>query len=95
MILSNEAVIKEGHYGIRSKPRPGDGKGRIDGGDIAMHGFETLTLAPFDRRLIVADMLTREERDWLDAYHARVREEIGPMVDGEVLSWLERATEPL
>ena len=97
MILSNEpGYYKEGHYGIRLENLVlVTEKTEIDGGDIAMHGFETLTLAPFDRRLIVADMLTREERDWLDAYHARVREEIGPMVDGEVLSWLERATEPL
>jgi len=60
-----------------------------------MHGFETLTLAPFDRRLIATDMLSQGERAWLDAYHARVLKEIGPMVDGEVLAWLEAATAAL
>jgi Xaa-Pro aminopeptidase len=67
----------------------------LPGGDIAMHGFETLTLAPFDSRLLRPDLMTRDELHWLDAYHARVLEEIGPMLDGEVLAWLEKATAPL
>lgn len=94
MMLSNEpGYYKEGHYGIRienlvlvTPEEP------IDGGDIAMHAFETLTLAPIDRRLVRPDLLATEERDWLNAYHARVLAEIGPMVDGETLAWLERAT---
>ncbi|MET3789946.1 aminopeptidase P family protein [Aquamicrobium terrae] len=97
MILSNEpGYYKEGHYGIRVENlivvTPAE---PIDGGEIAMHGFETLTLAPFDRRMIVPELLLPEERDWLDAYHARVLAEIGPMVDGEVLKWLEKACAPL
>ena len=97
MILSNEpGYYKEGHYGIRlenlilvtaAEPVPG--------GDLPMHGFETLTLAPFDRRLLRADMLTADELAWLNAYHARVLAEIGPMVDGETLKWLEQATAPI
>ena len=97
MILSNEpGYYKEGGYGIRlenlivvTDPQP------IPGGDIDMHGFETLTLAPFDRRLIVADMLSPAERDWLDAYHQRVIAEISPLVDDEVRNWLEAAAAPL
>ncbi len=97
MILSNEpGYYKEGHYGIRLENlvvvKPAE---EIVGGDIAMHGFETLTLAPFDRRLIKAEMLSEDERAWLDAYHARVMEEIAPMVDGEVRGWLEKATAKL
>jgi Xaa-Pro aminopeptidase len=97
MILSNEpGYYKEGAYGIRlenlivvTEPEA------IAGGDMPMHAFETLTLAPFDRRLIVTDMLSPDERAWLDAYHARVLAEIGPVVDGEVKGWLEAATAPL
>jgi len=97
MILSNEpGYYKTGGYGIRLENlivvRPAE---PVPGGDIAMHAFETLTLAPFDRSLIRADLLDPAERAWLDAYHARVLEEIGPMVDGEVLAWLEAATAPL
>ena len=60
MILSNEpGYYKEGHYGIRIENlilvTPAE---QIAGGDIAMHGFETLTLAPFDRRLIRPDLLS-------------------------------------
>jgi Xaa-Pro aminopeptidase len=97
MILSNEpGYYKEGHYGIRLENliivTPAE---KPAGGDIAVHGFETLTLVPFDKRLLKADLLTREEIHWLDQYHARVLAEIGPMVGGETLAWLEKATAPL
>ena len=97
MMLSNEpGYYKEGSYGIRIENlilvTPAE---QIEGGDIAMHGFETLTLAPIDKRLIRTDLLTRDELHWLDQYHARVLAEIGPMVDGETLAWLEKATAPL
>lgn len=97
MILSNEpGYYKAGAYGIRlenlivvTEPQA------IPGGDKPMHGFETLTLAPFDRRLIVAEMLTAEERAWLDAYHARVVAEIGPMLGDEDQAWLEGMAGPV
>jgi Xaa-Pro aminopeptidase len=97
MILSNEpGYYKEGAYGIRcenlivvTEPT------QIVGGEIAMHGFETLTLAPFDRRLVKVDWLAPGELAWLNAYHTQVLQEIGPMVDGEALTWLEAATAPL
>jgi Xaa-Pro aminopeptidase len=97
MILSNEpGYYKEGAYGIRIENlllvTPAQ---QVAGGDLPMHGFETLTLAPIDKRLIRADLLTAEERQWLDAYHARVLAEIGPMLDGETLTWLEIACAPL
>ena len=97
MMLSNEpGYYKEGAYGIRIENlilvTPAE---QIEGGDIAMHGFETLTLAPIDKRLIRTDLLTRDELQWLDHYHAWVLAEIGPMVDGETLAWLEKATAPL
>ncbi|MGX8013184.1 aminopeptidase P family protein [Mesorhizobium sp. ORM8.1] len=97
MMLSNEpGYYKEGSYGIRienlilvTSAEP------VDGGDIAMHAFETLTLAPIDKRLIRTELLNRDELQWLDQYHAWVLAEIGPMVDGETLAWLEKATAPL
>jgi Xaa-Pro aminopeptidase len=97
MILSNEpGYYRTGHYGIRLENlivvKPAE---PIPGGEIAMHGFETLTLAPFDRRLIRADLLTPAERAWLDAYHARVLDEIGPAVSGAASDWLKAATAPL
>ncbi|MEP6564886.1 MAG: aminopeptidase P family protein [Mesorhizobium sp.] len=97
MMLSNEpGYYKEGAYGIRIENlilvTPAEA---LEGGDIAMHGFETLTLAPIDVRLVRPDLLTRDELRWLDAYHAWVLAEIGPMLDGETLAWLEKATAPL
>ncbi len=97
MMLSNEpGYYKPGHYGIRLENlvlvTP---LSEIAGGDIAMHGFETLTLVPFDKRMLRTDLLNRDELHWLDEYHARVLQEIGPMVGGETLAWLTEATAPL
>lgn len=97
MMLSNEpGYYKEGSYGIRIENlilvTPA---AQIEGGDLAVHGFETLTLAPIDKRMVRTDLLNRDELHWLDVYHQRVLAEIGPMVDGETLAWLEKATAPL
>jgi Xaa-Pro aminopeptidase len=93
MIVSNEpGFYKEGEYGIRienlqyvTEAAP------IPGGERPMLGFETLTLAPIDRRLIVAAMLIDEERAQLNAYHARVAATVGPLVPADVRAWLEIA----
>ncbi len=97
MILSNEpGYYKAGAYGIRienlvlvtAAPEPA-------GAEKPLNAFETLTLAPIDRRLIDTKMLTAKERIWLDAYHDRVRETISPLVDAATRAWLEAATRPL
>lgn len=98
MLLSNEpGFYKEGAYGVRIEnvvlvtPLQ-----KIPGGDEReMMGFETLTLAPIDRRLIVADMLTDAERDWLNAYHKTVFKVLGPELDTATRNWLKAATNPL
>ena len=96
MILSDEpGYYKEGAFGIRIENLLVVEPRAIRGAERTMYGFETLTLAPIDRRLILPRLLTRDERRWLDAYHARVLAEIGPLVEGEVRSWLEQATAPL
>ncbi|MDO8799873.1 aminopeptidase P family protein [Phenylobacterium sp.] len=97
MILSNEpGYYKEGAYGIRienlqyvTQAAP------ILGGERPMLGFETLTLAPIDRRLIEVSLLTPDERDQLDAYHARVLAVVGPRVAADVRAWMEEACAPL
>jgi Xaa-Pro aminopeptidase len=58
-------------------------------------GFETLTLAPIDRRLIVKEMLTADEIEWIDAYHARVAGALAPDLDDDARTWLKAATAPL
>lgn len=97
MILSNEpGYYKQGHYGIRienlllvTEAKP------IEGGERDMLGFETLTLAPIDRTLVNTHILTREELNWLDAYHARVLNELSPLVSAATRHWLEKACAPL
>jgi Xaa-Pro aminopeptidase len=60
-----------------------------------MLGFETLTFAPIDRRLIDSTLLTTDERAWLDSYHADVAALIGPLLEGDVAVWLKAETAPL
>ncbi|MDE2356607.1 MAG: aminopeptidase P family protein [Alphaproteobacteria bacterium] len=97
MIVSNEpGFYKAGEYGIRIENLQFVTEAReVPGGERPMMGFEALTLAPIDRRLIVADMLTPSERAQLDAYHARVLAVVGPQLEPEVHAWLEGACAPI
>ncbi len=97
MIVSNEpGYYKTGAYGIRIENlQVVTPAADIEGGERPMLGFETLTLAPIARELIVKKLLSKEELAWVDAYHARVWAEIGPQLDGEAKTWLESATKPL
>ncbi len=96
MILSNEpGYYKTGEYGIRIENLILVAPHDVPGGERAMLGFETLTLAPFDRALIEPRLLAPGEIAWLDAYHARVAREIAPLVQEDVRGWLENATRPL
>jgi Xaa-Pro aminopeptidase len=96
MIVSNEpGYYKTGEYGIRIEnlvlvvPR------EIEGAEKEMLGFETLTFAPIDRRLIDAEMLSLEELAWLNCYHAHVLARIGPSLSGADLDWLRAACAPI
>ncbi|HEY0315107.1 MAG TPA: aminopeptidase P family protein [Sphingomonas sp.] len=96
MILSNEpGYYKTGAYGIRIENLVLVEDRAVEGAEKRLLGFRTLTLAPIDRRLVELSMLSPAERAWLDAYHARVRDEIGPLVPAEVKTWLDQATAPL
>jgi Xaa-Pro aminopeptidase len=97
MILSNEpGYYKAGAWGIRienlvlvvAAPQPA-------GGEKPLLGFETLTFAPIDRRLVAPAALGADEIAWLDAYHARVQAELSPLLDEDTRAWLARATAPL
>ena len=96
MILSNEpGYYRAGAFGIRIenllaiRAAPDLGEGR------AMLEFETLTLVPIDTRLLDRAALTEAERDWLNAYHARVAEALGPHVSPATRDWLARACAPI
>ena len=60
-----------------------------------MLGFETLTFAPIDRRLVKKEMLSPEEIDWLNAYHRQVVDKIGHNLKGADRDWLEEACAPI
>jgi Xaa-Pro aminopeptidase len=97
MIVSNEpGYYKGGAYGIRienlvlvREPET------VPGGERETLSFETLTLVPIDRRLVVPELLSAAELAWLNAYHARVREVIGPELGPADRAWLEEATAPI
>jgi Xaa-Pro aminopeptidase len=97
MILSNEpGYYKTGGYGIRIEnlvlvieAEP------VAAAEKPLNAFETLTLAPIDRRLVAPELMTAAELDWLDAYHGRVAETISPLVDEATRAWLDAATQPV
>ncbi len=97
MILSNEpGYYHAGAYGIRienlvlvTDAEP------VAGGEKPLQTFETLTLAPIDRRLIVPALMTPDETAWLDRYHARVAAALADLVDAPTRAWLAAATRPL
>jgi Xaa-Pro aminopeptidase len=97
MLLSNEpGFYKPGHFGIRIEnllfvTEPS----KIAGGDREMMGFETITWAPIDRRLIDTSLLTRSELQWIDQYHAKVLSLLSERVLPETRTWLEQACAPL
>ena len=96
MILSDEpGYYKTGAYGIRIENLVVVGPVEAPGGERELLGFETLTLAPIDLALVDVSLLEDEEIAWLDAYHARVRAEISPLVDPATQAWLAEATRPL
>ena len=96
MILSNEpGYYKTGAYGIRIENLVLVIEATIEGAEKPMNAFETLTFAPFDRRLIDSALMTTDELAWLDGYHARVAEKLMPLVDPNTRAWLETATRPL
>ncbi|MEM9551882.1 MAG: aminopeptidase P family protein [Pseudomonadota bacterium] len=99
MILSNEpGYYREGGFGIRIEnlivveraPDLPDADPERE-----MFSWRTLTYVPIDRRLIVVDLLTPDERAWINAYHRDVLGKIGPRVDGETRDWLKAATDPI
>ena len=88
MVISNEpGYYQEDCYGIRCENLVVVVE-RVNG----MLAFETITFAPFDKRLIDMSLMTAEEILWLNNYHAEVRRKLGDELDGEDLSWLEQAT---
>lgn len=89
-IVSNEpGYYKAGEYGIRIENLVVVRDAERYPGYLE---FETLTLAPIDTRLIDKGLLTDAERQWLNAFHARVLAEIGPLVEDDVRQWLAAAT---
>jgi Xaa-Pro aminopeptidase len=98
MILSNEpGYYRPGAFGIRIENliyvRDAEA---IEGGDMQMLGFETLTFCPIDRSLVIPEFLTHDELHWLNDYHERTREALMPLIhDRDVKAWLENATLPL
>ncbi|UWF58293.1 aminopeptidase P family protein [Brucella sp. 2716] len=96
MILSNEpGYYKPGAFGIRIENLIIVTELEVlPGGDIPMMGFETLTFCPIDRRLIDKALLTQEELDWLNTYHAKVRAKLSGHLGDAERKWLEAATAP-
>lgn len=96
MIISNEpGYYKSGAYGIRIENLVLVEPREIAGAEGDWLGFETLTLVPIDRTLVAPALLSSAEKDWWNAYHARVAKALAPQLEGEALAWLRDACLPL
>ncbi len=96
MIVSDEpGYYRTGVYGIRIENLVAVVPVDHEAAERPLYGFETLTLAPIDRNAIEPALMSDEEINWLDTYHARVRETLTPLVDQATAAWLAQATELL
>jgi Xaa-Pro aminopeptidase len=96
MILSNEpGYYREGEFGIRLENLIVVQEAKALGDNRDQLSFETLTFAPFDRRLILIDQLSSGERAWLNAYHAEVLAHLSPRLSNFALTWARKACEVL
>ena len=97
MVLSNEpGYYKTDEYGIRIENLVTviDHQAPTDAERETL-AFENLTFAPIDHRLIETSILNSDEIDWINSYHAEVREKISPLLSGDVKDWLIEVTKPL
>ncbi|MDX2224339.1 MAG: aminopeptidase P family protein, partial [Rhodospirillaceae bacterium] len=94
MVISNEpGYYKTGEYGIRIENLVAVRAAAVQpGAEKTLYEFETLTLAPIDLALVDVPLLTAPEKTWLNAYHARVRDTLSPLVDADTRAWLAGAT---
>jgi Xaa-Pro aminopeptidase len=96
MILSNEpGYYKTDSFGIRIENLELVVAAEVAGAEKPVNAFETLTLAPIDRRLVDLSMLTGDELSWVNEYHERVRHAVRGHVDDATKAWLDEATAPL
>ena len=93
MIISNEpGYYRDGCFGIRCENLVVGRESEECMGETPVMEFETITLVPFDNRLLLPALLTPGEKNWLNSYHAQVRETLEPLLEGADLDWLEQAT---
>lgn len=92
MITSIEpGTYRPGRWGVRIENLAMNREaGSSEFGDFLT--FETLTLCPIDTRCLLPDLLSQEEKQWFNAYHAEVRERLSPLLDGAALEWLNTRT---
>ncbi len=88
MILSNEpGYYKEGEYGIRIENLVRV----VEAPNLkGFYGFETLTLAPFDLKLVDVTLLTDQEKEWINDYHERIIKTLSSELDTKVNEWLKK-----
>ena len=89
MVCSNEpGIYCEGRYGIRIENLVAVQKhSSNEFGDF--YRLETLTLCPLDTRAVLVDMLTEEQRQWLNNYNQWVEKTLSPLVGKEQQAWLK------
>ena len=92
IVVSNEpGLYRAGLWGVRLENLVTPVRSAFEG----FSEFETLSLCPFDRTLILTELLTKDEKLWVDTYHALVYERLAPYLGEVSMRWLEKAIAPL
>jgi Xaa-Pro aminopeptidase len=96
MIVSNEpGYYRDGAFGMRCENLQVVRPAQTGPGETAMLEFETLTLVPFDTRLLDTQLMDTIELLWLNDYHQRIATTIGPLLQDAERDWLQQATLPV
>ncbi len=95
MVTSNEpGIYLEGRYGIRCENMIACEPWKTTEFGPFLQ-FRTMTIFPFDTTLLDTSIMTQQEVDWLNAYHANVRARLTPLLSADEAAWIEKKTAPI
>lgn len=95
MTITNEpGIYKAGKHGVRTENTMLIVKSKeTEFG--AFYKFEPLTLCPIDKEAILPEMLSYEEKQWLNNYHSLVYDRLNASLNTDEQAWLKEATSPI
>lgn len=96
-VTDEPGYYEDGNFGIRLENVliVKEANTKFNFGDKGYLTFEHITWAPYQKKLMDVKLMTPEEIEWVDSYHARCREILVPYLNESEMAWLKKATEPI